>query len=91
MPHGVTHIFLAGEGLYTRGVIHEKKFLMRIYTEKVTPGLHRGKNRRFKKFHFAFAAKKGVMFYTRGLCMRHYGTFGFEKKRIPLASRRNDC
>ncbi len=34
---------------------------MRIYTQKATPGLHGDKNRKLKKFHFAYAAKKGVI------------------------------
>ncbi len=43
-PIGLYNIFW----LYTKGVIHEI-FLLRIYAQKVAPGIDKGKNRRFKK------------------------------------------
>ncbi len=71
MPHGVIQKFLAGDGGYIR-----KLFLIRIYTQKAAPGLHKGQKQKIQK-HVAFAAKKGVIHeggYTRGLYMRDYST-----------------
>ncbi len=44
----------------------------------------RAKTEDFKKISFCICSQEGVI--HEGLCMRHYSTCGFEKKRIPLTS-----
>ncbi len=47
------------------GVIHEN-FLMRIYAQKPAPGLHKGKNRRFKNI-FILHLEQKMGLYMKGV------------------------
>ncbi len=74
MPH--IQKFLAGEGLYAKGVIHEKFFIADLCT-KGCLGYTRAKTEDLKKNLFCFCTQKGG--YKRGggviherLYMRHY-------------------
>ncbi len=40
--------FWPARGFYTKG-LYTKNFFLRIYAQKAAPGLHKGKNRRFKE------------------------------------------
>ncbi len=64
-PHGFIQKFLVDDGGYTPGGLYTKKILVRIYAQKAAPGLHEGKNRRFKKISFCICSHKWG-FYTKG-------------------------
>ncbi len=64
-PMGYTKIFGRRLGLYTRG-LYTKKFLMRIYTQKVAPT--QGQKQILKKiFILHLQTKMGMGLYTSGL------------------------
>ncbi len=72
---------------YTRG-LYTKKFLLRIYAQKAAPGLHKGKNRRFKKKNFILhlQPKNGVIY--KGVI---HEALQYTGQKVKIVIKRRHC